>query len=157
MSHSTTRSRRSSRSPTTSGDSPSQSAVFANSLLGMLDSWTQSERSSFLWASRRLCCSGQSEKASKSKLSNLPSLRKLRRIGRHALETKTLSTAMCDSVHLRPFDRTSCNVSDSQPAQHSPSLFALLQRQPLLRGAQVFSDSQIGDSYDYCSCTAQGY
>ena len=35
--------------------------------------------------------------------------------------------------------------------------FALLQRQPLLRGAQVFSVSQIGDSYDYCSCTTHGY
>ena len=35
--------------------------------------------------------------------------------------------------------------------------FALLQRQPLLRGAQVFSGSQIGDSYDYCGCTRQGY
>ena len=35
--------------------------------------------------------------------------------------------------------------------------FALLQRQRLLRGAQLFSDSQIGDSYGYCSCTTQGY
>ena len=88
---------------------------------------------------------------------------------------------MCDSVHLRPFDRTGCTVSDSQPAQHlsrrlrpvpigfkdasgflersrfheeagsyvnnarlTRRRFALLQRQWLLRGAQVFSVSQIG-------------
>jgi hypothetical protein len=66
-------------------------AASAYSLLGRLDSLNtvRTRRSFYLRASRRLCCLGQREKATASKLSNLPSLRRLRRIGRHALETKT--------------------------------------------------------------------
>src|SRR5204863_2234650 len=79
----------------------------AYNLLGRLDSLNtvRTRRSFYRWASRRLCCSGQREKATVSKLSNLPSLRKLRRSSGTLSKRRPLSTAICDSVHRRPLDR----------------------------------------------------
>src|SRR4029453_3104663 len=57
----------------------------------------------FLPASRRLCCSGRCAKASAHRLSNRPPLAEAASDRQALSKRRPLSTATCDSVHLRPF------------------------------------------------------